>query len=145
MILGEVARGSHLHLSMIEKISLEEVQSYNFILDPHTVSLKDNGEWWGFKIDGRVISVLCVSDKHGGKYFSENYTDPEYRGQGYFTKLLDYVSNQVYKDYKCIAHCLKSSKNCYERCGYTHYKTREFKYGTQYFMIKNVVHTYSKR
>lgn len=118
----------------IKKITLDDVKACKFKPEPHTVSLKDNGEWYAVEKDKEIISVLCVSDKHGGKYLSENYTKPEFRGKGVFTMLLNFIVNTLYKNDLIIAHCLKASVNCYKRVGFTHYNTREFKYGTQYYM-----------
>lgn len=108
--------------------------------EPHTVALKDDGEWWGcISEDGRLLSVVCVSEKHGGKYFSETYTPPEYRHKGLCTTLLVFLAKTQYKNDLLIAHCLNASVNCYKAAGFKHYKTREFKYGTQYFMKRTVM------
>lgn len=123
-------------LYTIARINLSDVKACHFKPEAHTVSLKDDGEWWAMLDEGKIVSVLCVSDKHGGKYFSENYTEPDYRGKGLFTTLLDVVANKVYNDCYKVAHCLIASKGCYKRCGFELFNTRYFKHGTQYYMRK---------
>ena len=123
----------------ISRIRKEDVIAQNWKPEPHTVSLKDEGEWWGcISEDNRLLSVVCVSDKHGGKYFSETFTPVEYRGKGLCSTLLGYLAKQIYKDDLLIAHCLKASVNCYKFAGFKLEKVRHFKYGDQYFMKKEV-------
>ena len=119
-----------------KRITHDLVRSQKWKPEPHTVALADDGEWWGLFDGDNLVSVLCVSDKHGGKYFSENYTAPEYRNKGYFCMLLNYVANVVYAGHKCIAHCLMASYNCYMLVGFKYQKTRYFKHVTQLYMIK---------
>lgn len=117
------------------RILKEDVQAQGWKPEPHTVSLKDDGDWWGcVDSEGKILSVVCVSEKHGGKYFSETFTPIQYRHSGLCSALLKYLAEQVYKDDLLIAHCLRASVNCYKFAGFRLEKVREFKYGNQYFM-----------
>ena len=118
----------------VQRIDRCLVEKQKWKPEQHTVSLKDDGEWWGC-ISGEILkSVVCVSDKHGGKYFSEVYTPPEYRRKGYCTLLLKCLANEVYGEQLLIAHCLKSSVGCFWSAGFRIYKKRYFKHGDQYYM-----------
>lgn len=118
----------------ISRILKSDVLAQKWKPESHTVSLKDDGEWWGVFDSGLLLSVVCISEKHGGKYFSETFTPVQYRGRGLCSALLKYLAEQVYKNDLLIAHCLKASVNCYKFAGFHLEKVREFKYGNQYFM-----------
>lgn len=118
---------------MIKIVSKEEVQKRKFGPEPHTVQFNDDGVWYAYLYAGKIESVLCVSDKHGGKYISSCYTSPEYRKRGLQSSLIMRVCED-YPESKIIAHCLQSSKRVFEGCGFYCYKTVNYKYGTQYFM-----------
>lgn len=123
----------------VKKISKEVVRDQGWKPEPHTVSLKDDGEWWGCVDDeGRLLSVVCVSDKHGGKYFSETYTPPGFRNRGFCSVLLGFLAKTEYKNELLIAHCLKASFNCYKSAGFNLFNIRKFKHGDQYFMKREV-------
>ena len=121
---------------MIKSVSLNEIKSCNFRPEPHTVSFDaDVQEWFAYVLGDKIVSVLGVSDRHGGKYISSCYTLPEYRKRGLLSMLILEVADR-YKGQKIIAHCLKSSRDIFAKCGFTHYRTVEYKHGTQYFMKK---------
>lgn len=122
---------------MIKKLTQEDVEACSFKPEPHTVSLRENGEWWGLVKDEKILSVCCVSNRHGGKYFSQTFTPMEERRKGYCSRLLYFLANHIYYQHKCIAHCLKKSVNCYMRAGFRFVKLRKFKYGDQYYMEKD--------
>ena len=108
-------------------------------LDKHTVALKDEGDWYGYDINGEIVSVLCIRKYHNGNwYISENFTKQEHRGKGYFTKLLDIVLTLYRAPYE--AHCLLSSASIYHKLGFRIARIREYKNGTQYIMIKEGQH-----
>lgn len=120
---------------MIKIVSKKEVQECGFKPEPHTVQFTDDGNWYAYLYGDRIVSVLCVSDKHGGKYISSCYTLPEYRKRGLQSMLITQVCED-YPNQKIIAHCLASSMKVFAGCGFEHYKTIEYKHGTQYFMWK---------
>lgn len=123
----------------IKAVKKEYVQSMKWKPEPHTVALKDDGEWWGIFDDSEnLMGVVCVSNKHNGKYFSETYTAPEYRNKGYCSMLISYLAKNIYPNDLLIAHCLKSSKHCFQLAGFKQYNFREFKHGNQYFMKREV-------
>ena len=62
-----------------------------------------------------------------------NYTYPEYRGKGYFSKLLEFAIER-YKDYDIYADCLIASRYIYLKHGFEEYKIKEFKNFTNYYM-----------
>ena len=123
----------------IKHIDFSEIEKQNFKPEPHTVALIDEGDWWAVVDENEnILSVTCVCDRHGGKYFCQTFTPKEYRKNGYCTKLLNYLSKKVYKNDKLIAHCLKASVHCYFDAGFELTKIRPFKHGTQYYMIREV-------
>lgn len=120
----------------IKIIGIEDVEKCKFKPEPHTVALKDKGCWWALLLNGEIVSVVCVSDKHGGKYYSEVFTPVEHRNRGYSTKLIRFLANKIYKNYYQIAHCLKASVNVFDRAGFRLKTIRRFKHGNQFFMEK---------
>lgn len=123
---------------MIEVVSFDDVRACHFKPEPHTVSLSkyDPREtWYAYKIDGKIVSVMSVSEKHGGIYIGEMYTIPEYRRRGLNSLMIMNVC-EMYPNRKKIAHCLNTSKKIMEGCGFVHYKTVYYKHGTQYYMKK---------
>ena len=107
----------------------------NVTLEPHTVSLKDEGHWWGYKLENEVVSVLCIRKYHNNNwYLSENFTKQEHRKKGYFTKLL----SEVMKHYDGVfeAHALISSVRVYLSMDFEMANIRRYKNGDQYIMIK---------
>ena len=120
----------------IKAITQEQVIACNFKPEPHTVSLKDDGCWWALMDGDEILSVVCVSNKNGGKCYSQVYTPPNHRGNGYSTKLIRTLSEKIYaKEYQ-IAHCLKASVNIFYNAGFALKTIRYFKHGNQYFMEK---------
>lgn len=102
--------------------------------DPHTVTLKDKGIWYGLFDEGQILSALCIRPQQGELYIGEVFTLPEHRRKGNFRKLLDYVCNTIYPDYSINTHALISSKKVFESCGFVQYSYREFKYGNQWWL-----------
>lgn len=123
-------------LPMHKVTTLEEVRKCGFKPEPHTVSFKDDGEWHVLTMGDDIVCTVCITDKHGGKYFSEVYTVPEYRGRGLCTFLITFVADVLYPNHRCIAHCLESSVHCFERAGFKEVGYRKFKHGDQHVMQK---------
>ena len=123
---------------MIERVSVDEVKACGFKPEPHTVAFDGADEWFAYRVGENIAAVLGVSDRHGGKYISSCYTAPEYRRRGLQSMLVLYVC-ELYPNCKKIAHCLDSSKHIFEQCGFQHYRTVYYKYGTQYFMKREAV------
>lgn len=122
---------------MIKMVSLEEIKACGFKPEPHTVAFGgDVEEWFAYTLGDKIVSVLGVSDRHGGKYISSCYTLPEYRRRGLLSMLILEVIDR-YEGQKLVSHCLESSKDIFARCGFMCYKTVNYKHGTQYFMRRD--------
>lgn len=77
-------------------------------------------------IDGDIVkSVLAVREAKNGVKLQANYTFPEYRNGGLFTKLLKYVM-RLYKDTNIYADCLNKSVGIYLKQGFELYKIQEY-------------------
>lgn len=118
----------------IEKITVEEVQKCGYKPDEHTVSLKDTGDWYCLNVSGKRVSFLCVRLQKGEYYIGEVFTAKEHRRKGYFSILLDFVANNLYKGYSISTHALITSKSVFERYGFEQYAYREFKHGNQWWL-----------
>lgn len=123
-------------MNTIEIVDFDDVKRCGFKPAPHTVSFvkEDGAVWYAYKIDGQIAGVLTVANKHGGRYIGTVYVDYPYRNRGIATKMVKYIIAQEYPFDKCIAHCLISSRRIFERLGFEHYRTVDYKHGTQYFM-----------
>lgn len=118
----------------ISKVTKEQIKECNFDIDPHTVRLTDDGEWFALKKDGRIVSVLCIRIQRNELYIGEVFTEKQSRGNGFFTLLCDYVVNTIYSGYSISTHALAASKKAFERCGFEQFSYREFKYGNQWWL-----------
>ena len=77
-------------------------------------------------IDGDIIkSVLAVREAKNGVKLQANYTFPEYRNQGLFTKLLKCVM-YLYRDMNIYADCLHTSIKIYIKLGFEFYKIENY-------------------
>lgn len=119
---------------LVIKTSAEEIAKLKLKPDPHTVSLKDKGQWFALTENNEILSLLCIREQMGELYIGEVFTPMKYRNHGYMTELIRYVSNDIFRGFQISTHALKSSKHCFERCGFREYKFRHFKYGDQYWM-----------
>ena len=94
-----------------------------------------NATYYVLEDESIIKCFLAVKDAKSGVKLQCNYTMPEYRRQGLFSKLLDEVINR-YKDKDIYADCLLASRNIYLSKGFTEYKIKEFKHFTIYYMKK---------
>lgn len=118
----------------VRKVDNEEIQACNFSIDPHTVTLKDKGQWYALTDESKILSVLCIREQRGEHYIGEAFTDKSQRGKGYFTLLCSHVVDKIYTGYSVSTHALAASKRAFERCGFKQYAFREFKYGNQWWL-----------
>lgn len=91
-------------------------------------------------IDGDIIkSVLAVREAKNGVKLQANYTFPEYRNQGLFTKLLKCVM-YLYRDMNIYADCLHKSIKIYIKQGFELYKIENYSSFTIYKvrLLRNV-------
>lgn len=125
------------HDYSIELITGEDVLACGYKPDPHTVSLKDHGDWYCLNVNGKRVSFLCIREQRGELYIGEVFTAKEHRRKGYFFALLDFVCNHVYPEYSISTHALLASKGTFEKCGFKQFAFREFKYGNQWWLRRN--------
>ena len=120
----------------IKAVDFDIVKQCGFKPFSHTVEFvydpKDT--WYAYCVDGNIAAVISVSQKHGGMYIGVVYTDYPYRRKGIAEKLIRFVTEVLYPDSVFVTHALVTSKRIFEKCGFEHYRTVAFKYGTQYFM-----------
>ncbi len=121
----------------IKKIELEDVIKCGYKPEPHTVSLRDCGDWYAIEIEGRLVSFCCIRKQRNELYIGEVFTAKEFRKNGYMTMLIDYIANSLYPEYSISTHALVASKHCFELCGFKQYAFREFKYGNQYWLRRS--------
>lgn len=125
----------------IQRIQFNDVVALNWTPEPHTVTLnkdKVGGSWWGLFDDERAVSICCVFDRPHDKCFTRVFTPVEFRGKGYCTMLLYYLSNSIYNEHRLVAHCLKQSVKCFERAGFELVGVKHYKYSDLYSMKKEV-------
>lgn len=128
---------NNMNNMIIEKITNADVLACGYDPDPHTVSLKDKGEWFCLNVDGKRVTFLCIRKQRNELYIGEVFTAREYRRRGYFYFLLDFVVNKVYPQYSISTHALMQSKNTFEKCGFKQFAFREFKYGNQWWLRRD--------
>lgn len=119
---------------LIKKISSDDVLKWEYKPDPHTVSLKDKGEWFALFVDNVAVSFLCIRKQRNEMYIGEVFTAKQYRRKGYFTALCKYVVDEIYPGLSVSTHALASSKDGFLKCGFQQFAFREFKYGNQWWL-----------
>ena len=121
---------------MIKEITKQDIALANFKPESHTVAFSDEGDWIGYYVGNKLVGVLCVCDRHGGKYISSCFTQKEFRSIGVMTSLVKYVIMKYPTDI-LIAHCLISSRNIFKKLDFIEYKCVNYRHGTQYFMRRD--------
>lgn len=119
----------------IRIVNKEEIDRMHFKPEPHTVDLKDHGDWYGFFVDDRLVAVACVRIQRNSLYFGSLFTDQKFRHMGIMTKLVAYIMDTV-PWHSYTAHCLAASRNIFLKLGFTETNVRYFPGGTQYWMKK---------
>lgn len=112
------------------QISYDEIKGLNIsdkrlIFSPHA-------QYYAL-VDGDIVkSVISVKVAKNGVKLQGNYTFPEYRGQGLFTKLLRCIMNIYSENINIYADCLNTSVGIYLRNGFELYEIKEYKSFTIY-------------
>ncbi len=117
-------------MERIAKITFEEAKE--LAKGRNELILDKEGIYYGLFIDDKLVSMTSVIEKKDIK-LKANFTLPEYRGKGYFTKLLQYICANTGK--KITARCLDTSLGIYLKNGFNKLWERQYKS----FRITNVV------
>jgi len=92
------------------------------------VGFENKGIRYGLFIDNKLVSFMNIVEIGKGVKFKSNYTFPEYRGNGYFTQLLNYVAfKYIVEGKKITADCLDTSYGIYKKLGFTLVKEVQYK------------------
>ena len=118
----------------IAKLSKEDVMACGYVPDPHTVTLKDDGEWYALGVDDKWVTFVCIRPRGDEMHIREVFTVPEYRRRGYLYKLVSYVVDVEYAGYQISVHALRKSRDCFKKCGFKEFSFRHFKYGDQWWL-----------
>lgn len=109
--------------SFIQEVSYEF--ALLFIERKGNLILKPDYHYVALYVDRICVSVLGYKRNANKVKIHCNYTLPERRGEGNFTKLLEFFV-QENKGCEITADCLDSSKGIYERLGFEKVGYREF-------------------
>ena len=118
---------------MVKEINYNDIKDIK--IDTYGVIKKDKGKYYGLFKDGKLVAFLNIWQLGKAYKLDCNYTLPEYRGNGYFTELLQYVVD-LYSDYTLKADCLDSSYPIYEKLGFIKTNEKQFKYFKVHYMLK---------
>lgn len=103
---------------------------YNYIrglnIKSKDLIFPSNSLYFGLFEGDAIVSLLALKISKNRAKLQANYTFPEHRRKGYFTKLLEYVIIN-YKQFDIYADCLNSSVNIYKKLGFEQYSFKSFK------------------
>lgn len=121
-------------MPMIKKVTYDDIKHIK--IETYGLDIQDKGEYYGYFVDGEIVSILNILDTKSSYHFNRNYTLPEHRRKGYFEKLLQ-EGMRIYNDKPIVANCMYASWKIYLRNGFNLIKIREHKYYTIYVMRWN--------
>lgn len=76
--------------------------------------------------DGRIISVIALAHERAAIKLKTNYTVPEYRRLGHFSRLLAHVVD-LCKGSRLTANCLPGTVNIYRDAGFSEVRRKQHK------------------
>lgn len=113
---------------MWECSSIQEInytRAKEFIGRQKDLILKPTYNFFALLENGEIKSVLGISENLSIKIHC-NYTKPQDRGKGYFSRLLQEVIKQ-YEGKLITADCLEASKNIYIKSGFELIASKQYK------------------
>jgi hypothetical protein len=90
--------------------------------------IRPQDDFFALSIDGEMVSMLSLSIKGERAKIKANYTRPEFRRRGYFSRLLAFVVS-AYRDSELTADCLDASLGAYLAAGFSVQSRKAFKLG----------------
>lgn len=116
-------------MEIIRELSYQDVCALR--IHDKSLIFSPKAKYMALSVDNTIVSVTALQSNARGLKLQANYTFEQYRGLGYFDKLLKYVI----MNYNCdlYADCLPTSVGIYTRNSFKVYKIVEFKNFTIYY------------
>jgi len=114
---------------MIQKI--DYVTAKNFIKDKMLI-VKPNYDYFGYYLNGSLVSACGIEYKKNYTQFHCNYTAPEHRDKGYLTRFMVLLLDCMTGTLK--GNCLESSVNIYKKLGFEVVGMKIYRGQTAYMM-----------
>ena len=115
----------------MEKLTYAQVRSVP--LDVSYLLLDPRADWYGLRQDGMIVCFVGLMRTAQGRLRTRAaYTRPEYRGRGFFSRLLAELIAPVRED--LYGSCMQGTLKIYLRLGYKVYREKEYKLGKIWYV-----------